>query len=65
VTFVLTREQQATIAAMERWRLPSAYTPVYVRREIELATRDAARERCRRRQRLAHQLAIAIGWRTP
>jgi len=52
-------------AAMEHWRLPIAYVPAYAPREIELAGRAAARERCRRRHRLARQLAITLGWRMP
>ena len=52
-------EQRKT---MERWRLPGTYTATYAPLDIEIARRDAVRARIRRRQRLAHQFAIAIGW---
>lgn len=65
MTLVWNREQRATIAAMERWRLPGPYTATYAPHEIEIAQRDTARARVRRRQQLAHQLAIAIGWSAP
>lgn len=66
MTLVWNREQRATIDALrERWRLPGPHTPAYAPREIEIVRRHAARERIHRRQRLAHQLAIAIGWYAP
>lgn len=65
MTLVWNREQHATIAALERWRLPGTYTATYAPNDIEIARRDAVRARVRRRQRLTHQLAIAIGWSAP
>ena len=65
MTLVWNREQRATIAAMERWRLPGTYTATYAPCDIEIVCRDAARARARRRQRLARQLAIAVGWDAP
>ena len=62
MTLLWNREQRATIAALERWRLPGTYTATYAPHDIEIAHRDAVRARVRRRQRLTHQLAIAIGW---
>jgi hypothetical protein len=54
VTLTWTRQQRAALSVVqERWRL------------LELARREAARERIRRRQRLAQQLAIALGWHDP
>jgi hypothetical protein len=50
---------------MARWRLPGTSTATYAPREITIARRDAARERVSRRQRLARQLTIAIGWHAP
>lgn len=65
MTLVWNREQRATIKDMERWRLPGTHTATYAPREIEIVRRYAARERIGHRQRLAHQLAIAIGWYAP
>jgi hypothetical protein len=53
------REQQ------ERWRLPGINVATYVPHDVEIARRDAVRARVQRRQRLARQLVIAIGWSTP
>ena len=50
---------------IERWRLPGPYTVTYAPFEIELAKRDAARERVRRRQRISRQFVIALGWSVP
>ena len=66
MTLVWNREQRATIAIIaERWRLPGTSTATYAPHDIEIARRAAVCARVRRRQRLAHQLAIAIGWRAP
>ena len=65
MTLVWNREQRATITAMERWLLPGPYTAAYAPGDIEIARRATARARSLRRQRLAHQLAIAIGWYAP
>ena len=65
MTLVWTREQRRALEALSKWRLPGTYTAAYAPREIEIARRGAARERAQRRQRLAHQIAIAIGWSAP
>lgn len=65
MTLVWNREQRATIKVIERWRLPDPYTATYTPHEIEIVRRYAARERSGHRQRLAHKLAIAIGWYAP
>ena len=63
MTLVWTREQRATLKDLRRrWRLPGPHTAAYATIEIEIAQRDAVRERVRRRQRLARQLTIAFGW---
>ena len=49
-------------AAYRKWRLPGPHTATYAASEIEIAKRDAARERVRRRQRISRQLVIAFGW---
>lgn len=65
MTLRWSREQLATIAAIERWRLPGPSTATYAPREIEIAQRDVSRARVRRRKRLARKLAKAIGSYAP
>ena len=62
MTLAWRREQRATIADMECWRMPTASVITYAAHDIEIARRDAARARSRRRHRLAAQIATAIGW---
>ena len=63
MTLVWNREQRTALKDLRRrWQLPGPYTATYAASEIEIAKRDAARERVRRRQRLARQLTIAFGW---
>jgi hypothetical protein len=58
----LAKEQHAMIAAMERWRLPTARVTTYAERDVESMRRFDAHQRAAQRQRLAHQWAIALGW---
>jgi len=72
VTLVWTPEQRAAIATIVQHRrclacdvgLPAyTYTPIFAPRKIaQIAQEATTRARVRRRQRLAHQIAIAIGW---